>query len=112
MLRGGPGIFAAAPDQPSLSGQRKGRRVADMVRISADMRRAAGGVRGEPVAEEPRFFLSIAIRPVEQGQPVSGIVAMMARGDDGMETQGIGDGGREAVGGGGRQQERKRTRQK
>src|SRR3546814_8571167 len=74
MLRGGPGIFAAAPDQPSLSGQRKGRRVADMVRISADMRRAAGGVRGEPVADAPRFFLSIAICPVEQGQPVSGIV--------------------------------------
>ena len=36
MLRGEPGIFGAAPDQPGLTGQRKGRRIAEMIRIGAE----------------------------------------------------------------------------
>src|SRR3546814_8070953 len=55
-LCGEPDIFVTAPDQPGLSGKRKGRRVAEMVRIGADMRRAVRGVRGEPLADAPRLF--------------------------------------------------------
>src|SRR3546814_15193775 len=70
MLCGEPDIFVTAPDQPGLSGKRKGRRVAEMVRIGADMRRAVRGVRGEPLADAPRLFGAVAIGSVEQGTPV------------------------------------------
>ena len=79
MLRGQPDIFVAAPDQPRLTGQRKGRGVAEMVRIGANMRRAARGVRGKPFTDAPRLFLAVTIGPVQQGQPVARIVAPVAR---------------------------------
>src|SRR3546814_20673550 len=69
-LCGEPDIFVTAPEQPGLSGKRKGGRVAEMVRIGADMRRAVRGVRGEPLADAPRLFGAVAIGSVEQGKPV------------------------------------------
>src|SRR3546814_1146925 len=91
MLCGEPDKFVTAPDQPGLSGKRKGRRVAEMVRIGADMRRAVRGVRGEPLADAPRLFGAVAIGSVEQGKPVPAGIAPVARGDDGVEAQSLGD---------------------